>query len=175
VVAGHSGSCLAARRVALDSPGRVAGLLLEASPTTLHRDEKLTRFVETVVAELSDPIDRSVARSFVIDTSSVALAADFVDRLVDDLVKVPVRVWREMFASLLRYDDTPELSQLTHPVMLIWGDQDQLVPRSMQEELVRALPHAELTVYADVGHTPRWERPERFANDVATFCARTVR
>jgi pimeloyl-ACP methyl ester carboxylesterase len=34
VVAGHSGSCLAARRVAIDHPERVAGLVLEASPTT---------------------------------------------------------------------------------------------------------------------------------------------
>jgi non-heme chloroperoxidase len=38
VVAGHSGSCLAARRVAIDHPERVAGLALEASPTTLCGD-----------------------------------------------------------------------------------------------------------------------------------------
>ena len=36
VLAGHSGSCLVARRVAIDQPERVAGLVLEASPTTLH-------------------------------------------------------------------------------------------------------------------------------------------
>ena len=36
ILAGHSGSCLVARRVAIDSPDRVAGLVLEASPTTLH-------------------------------------------------------------------------------------------------------------------------------------------
>lgn len=35
VIAGHSGWCLVARRVAIDHPERVAGLVLEASPTTL--------------------------------------------------------------------------------------------------------------------------------------------
>ena len=56
VLAGHSGSCLVARRVALDHPGRVAGLILEASPTTLREDPGLTVFVESVVSGLEDPI-----------------------------------------------------------------------------------------------------------------------
>src|SRR5438477_2861736 len=45
VLAGHSGSCLVARRVALDCPDRVAGLMLEASPMTLRDDAQLLRFV----------------------------------------------------------------------------------------------------------------------------------
>src|SRR5690349_4647739 len=35
VLLGHSGSTLAMRRVAIDHPDRVAGLVLEASPSTL--------------------------------------------------------------------------------------------------------------------------------------------
>lgn len=38
VLVGHSGSCLVAGRVAIDHPDRVAGLVLEASPATLHGD-----------------------------------------------------------------------------------------------------------------------------------------
>ena len=49
VLAGHSGSCPMVRRVAIDQPERVAGLVLEASPTTLHGDARLEEFVETVV------------------------------------------------------------------------------------------------------------------------------
>ena len=52
VLAGHSGSCLVARRVALDHPERVAGLVLEASPTTLRGHAGLTEFVESVVSIL---------------------------------------------------------------------------------------------------------------------------
>src|SRR4029450_13082088 len=57
VLAGHSGSCLVVRRVAIDHPERVAGLVLEASPTTLRGDPGLTEFVESVVSGLEDPID----------------------------------------------------------------------------------------------------------------------
>jgi pimeloyl-ACP methyl ester carboxylesterase len=60
VIAGHSGSCLVARRVALDHPDRVGGLVLEASPTTLRGDAGLEAFVETVSVP-EDPIDREFA------------------------------------------------------------------------------------------------------------------
>lgn len=169
VLVGHSGSCMVARRVALDHPDRVAGLLLEASPTTLRGDDGLAGFVDTVVAGLSEPIDPAFARSFVMDTSTDALAPEFVECLVEDLLRVPVDAWKQMFASLLVYDDTTRLSQVTAPALLVWGDADQLVPRAMQDQLVDLLPRAELAVYASVGHTPRWEQPERFAKDLTTF------
>jgi non-heme chloroperoxidase len=174
VLAGHSGSCLVARRVALDAPDRVGGLLLEASPTTLRGDANLVQFVDVVVSELTGPVDRELARSFVADTSTDKLAPRFVELLVDDLVKVPVDAWKEMFASLLDSDDTAELPQVEAPVLLVWGDADSLVPRRMQDQLVRLLPKAELTVYEGVGHTPRWEQPERFARDVTAFAEQVL-
>lgn len=172
VLAGHSGSCLVARRVALDHPGRVAGLFLEASPSTLRGDENLAQFVETVVSELSEPIDSGFAHAFVKDTSSDDVAPDLVERLVEDLLKVPVVAWREMFGSLSGYDDTAELRALAAPVLLVWGDADQLVPRSMQDQLLHLLPRSELAVYGGVAHTPRWEQPGRVAADLSSFAAR---
>lgn len=92
VLVGHSGSCLVARRVALDHPHRIAGLVLEASPTSL-RNDKARQFVNSVVMGLADPIDPGFARSFVTDTSSDNVAAELVDILVEDILKVPARVW----------------------------------------------------------------------------------
>lgn len=169
VLVGHSGSCLVARRVALDAPDRVVGMFLEASPTTLREDHGLRGFVDTVVSTLTSPVDREFARSFVTETSSEKLAPDLVEGLVDDLVKVPVQAWNEMFASLLVYDDTTELTRVEVPVSLVWGEHDALVPRQMQDQLVDLLSEAELTVYAGVGHTPRWEQPRRFAQELADF------
>src|SRR5207302_5007878 len=70
VLAGHSGSCLVARRVALDRAERVAGLVLEASPTTLRGNAGLQEVGRSCVSGLEDPISADVARSFVISTSS---------------------------------------------------------------------------------------------------------
>jgi len=171
VLVGHSGSCLVARRVALDHPARVAGLVLEASPASLCTDEA-RQFVNSVVMDLADPIDPRFARSFVADTSSENVVSEVVDLSVEDVLKVPARVWHEMFAGLLDYDDTGELARIGAPTLLIWGDNDALVPREMQAALVDHIPHAELTVYPDVGHTPRWDNPHRFSAELAGFVAR---
>jgi non-heme chloroperoxidase len=174
VLGGHSGSCLVARRIAIDLPERVAGLVLEASPTTLHGDAGLEDFVESIVSDLEDPIDSGFARSFVVDTSSGEIGPEMLDQLVAEVLKVPSRVWREMFARLLEYDDTAELGRITAPTLLIWGDADGLVGRAMQEQLAARMSCGDLVVYPGVGHTPRWENPSRFASDVAAFVARAI-
>jgi non-heme chloroperoxidase len=172
ILAGHSGSCLVARRVALDHPERVAGLILEASPSTLRDDGRLVDFVDTVVKNLDDPVSPAFARSFIVDTSSEKVAPATVDLLVEELVRVPAHVWQETFAALLRYDDTDELALIEAPALLVWGDADTLVSREMQDKLARAIPGADLLVYSGVGHTPRWEDPVRFRDDVAAFADR---
>jgi pimeloyl-ACP methyl ester carboxylesterase len=169
VLVGHSGSCLTTRRVALDHPERVAGLVLEASPTTLKGNPALQGVVDSVVAPLQDPIDLDFARSWVLDTSAENLDATLADELVAEVLKVPARVWREMFASLMSYDDTPNIHCIMPPTLLIWGDADRLVDRGMQDGLLRSLPDARLIVYPGVGHTPRWEKPDRFSSDVVAF------
>lgn len=169
VLGGHSASCLIARRVAMDHPGRVEGLILEASPTSLRSDVAFRSFVNSVVANLEDPISRGLARSLVVDTSSERVAAELIDQFVDELLKVPARVWHAMFSDLLKYDDVAELTRLTAPTLLIWGDADRLVPRTMQELLVTRIPTAELRVYSGAGHTPRWDDPQRFGDDVSAF------
>jgi non-heme chloroperoxidase len=169
VLVGHSGSCLVARRVALQAPERVAGLVLEASPTTLRGNAGLQEFVTGVVADLTEPVDPGLARALVTDTSSDELPAELTDALVDDVLRFPVRAWKDLFASLAEYDDLADLPSLRAPSLLVWGDADRLVRRSMQDALLHALPRAELIVYRGAGHTPRWEAPERFADDVARF------
>ena len=116
----------------------------------------------------------TAARSFVTDTSTLDLAPEVVDELAEEVTRVPAVAWREMFSSLLEYDDIAELSDVRAPVALVWGDADPLVSRQMQDELVRRLPTAALDVYPGVGHTPRWEQPERYADGVMVFASRLL-
>jgi pimeloyl-ACP methyl ester carboxylesterase len=171
VLTGHSGSCLVARRIALDHPERVAGLILEASPTTLRGDARLQELVESVVSRLEDPISPDVARSFVVDTSSDDVTPEFLDELVEEVLKVPARVWKQMFGALLDYDDVEGLPRIDAPTLLVWGDIDSLISRDMQDQLARRIPVAELVVYGGAGHTPRWDDPSRFSRDVSAFVA----
>lgn len=60
------------------------------------------------------------------------------------------------------------------PTLLVWGDEDQVpvATRSAQEQLQQAIPNAQLLIYAGAGHSAHWERPERFASDLATLMPR---
>jgi non-heme chloroperoxidase len=175
VLVGHSGSCLVARRVALDHPERIAGLVLEASPSTLRGNPGLQEFVHSVVSDLEDPISAELVRSFVVGTSSDDLTPEWLDQLTEEVLKVPARVWKQTFDALLDYDDTFELTRIAVPTLLVWGELDALVPRDMQGRLVRRIPTVELLVYPGAGHTPRWDDPARFTRDVAAFAAGLLR
>ncbi len=172
ILVGHSGSCLVARKVALDHPQRVAGLILEASPGTLRDDVRAFAFLESVISTLTDPISPEFARSFVTDTSPNNVPTTLIDVLVEEILRVPARVWTQMFTDLVRYDDTNQLERIKAPTLLIWGDSDPLITRNTQDLLLQAISTANLLVYPAVGHTPRWEDPVRFSHDLTTFAHR---
>jgi pimeloyl-ACP methyl ester carboxylesterase len=175
VVAGHSGAGLVARRLALDAPGRVAGLVLLAAPTTLRGDPGLEGFVSSVVAGLTDPLDPAMVRSWVGDTAGPDLPPSFVDDMVEEVLKVPARVWQQTFGALLQYDDTDQLGRIAAPALLVWGTDDDLVDRGMQEFIASRIPDAELVAIPDIGHAPHCEDPARVAAEVAAFVERLGR
>jgi pimeloyl-ACP methyl ester carboxylesterase len=51
----------------------------------------------------------------------------------------------------------------------VWGDHDGLLPSEEQQRLAAAIPGARSQLYPDTGHSPHWERPERFAADLEAF------
>ncbi|MBV9118782.1 MAG: alpha/beta fold hydrolase, partial [Acetobacteraceae bacterium] len=55
--------------------------------------------------------------------------------------------------------------------LLVWGDDDKIVPRSAGEAYRRALPGARLEVVPECGHFIDMERPEALARLVADFAA----
>ena len=76
---------------------------------------------------------------------------------------------KQTFAGLLAYDDQTELPLIETPTLLVWGDADAMVSRAMQDQLAGSIPDADILVYPGVGHTPRWDDPARFSNDLMTF------
>lgn len=57
-------------------------------------------------------------------------------------------------------DQPVDLSRLTMPVLLLWGDSDKIVRLTVAEQLLAALPHARLEVVAEAGHLVLEEHPE---------------
>jgi non-heme chloroperoxidase len=164
---GHSFGSFVARRVAISHPGRVKRLVLIG--TGLSPVNAVTRDVQASLLDLADPISPEFAREFQSSTVVVPPPAPFFDRIVAESLKLPSRLWRDIFNGLLASDDEQTLAGIVAPTLLIWGDHDVLFPRDDQDRVVRSIKGARLIVYDETGHCPNWERPERVAADLSAF------
>jgi pimeloyl-ACP methyl ester carboxylesterase len=169
VLVASSSAVFAVEQVCLDHPERVRGLVLIGAPWSLAEHAPSFEFVQSVEA-LRDPVDPSFVRDFVVGTSSERVHAAFLDAMVEEAGKVPAHVWKQTLAGLLEARP-PAAGAIGVPALVIWGDQDGLIPREDQERLVAALPGARLAVHEGAGHVVHWERPERVADEIAAFVA----
>jgi pimeloyl-ACP methyl ester carboxylesterase len=72
-------------------------------------------------------------------------------------------------AGMLADDYQPRLSNIKMPTLILWGEQETIVPRAEQDSLVKAIPNAALKVYPEIGHAPHWERPQKVVNELEDF------
>lgn len=165
-------------RAGLAVPERVSGLILiDASGAQI--DEKVkpylaARLVRTSVGQLLLP---EITPKFLVRSS---LEENFAEpeRLTDELV---TRYW-----ELLRFPGnrqatiargaTPrepekwgEIGNLKMPVLLLWGEQDKVIPLSHAKAFEAAIAGAKLITYKDAGHLPMEETPDQVAQDIGVW------
>src|SRR5260370_1120122 len=58
------------------------------------------------------------------------------------------------------------------PALVVWGDDDKVVPQSAAKRYVEALPNAKLEIVKASGHCVDMEQPEALAKLVTTFIGR---
>jgi pimeloyl-ACP methyl ester carboxylesterase len=64
---------------------------------------------------------------------------------------------------------TGALERLDLPALVAWGRRDPVAVFAIAERLARTIPRARLESYADLGHYPQGEDPERVAASLALF------
>ena len=165
---GHCMGSLVAQRVALVVPGRVERLALVSSMTTARNFVGALEFQGAVEA-LSGEVPAEFAREFQAGTVYGGVPEEFLDAVVAESLKVPVRVWRATLQGMFDDEHVSRLGRIGAPARLFWGEQDALLTRAEQESLAAALANADLISYPETGHSPHWERPEVFARDLETF------
>ena len=171
VVVGHCMGSYIAQRFALDYPDRTLGLVLMGSCTTVRGNPVAIGLWDSVVSTLTDPIDPGFVREFQQSTLAQPVPQALLDTVVQESLKVPARVWKAALAALLDTDFSGELSKITAPTLIVWGDQDVFFLRPEQEALTAAIAGARLVVYPGAGHGFHWEEPARFAADLVAFTA----
>ncbi|NUP08580.1 MAG: alpha/beta hydrolase [Polyangiaceae bacterium] len=165
---GHSMGSFVAHRVATFHPDRVDKLVLVGSaPTSAYNEGVL--FFDTVVDTLVDPIDPAFVTDFQASTFYRPIPASFLDTSVSESLKVPAAIWQQALDGLIADDHSSQLSSITAPTLILWGDQDGFFSLADQQGLDSLIPDSTLVVYEGTGHGLHVEQPHRFVHDVATF------
>ncbi len=172
-IVGHCMGSHVAQRVALSAPERVEALVLVSSATTLCNEAVVGLAQE--VENLQDPVHEKFVREFQESTVHLPVPDEFMTSIVTESLKLPARVWRALMSGFLAAREPVELERIKTPALILWGDRDQLFPRSEQTSLLARIPDASLRVYAQTGHSPQWERPAEFAADLEEFITQTTR
>jgi non-heme chloroperoxidase len=108
-------------------------------------------------------------REFAASTLAQPVPQTFFETIVQENLRVPAFVWRATFEGLMADDSFGELHKIKAPTLLMWGDQDAVLPLSDQEALAAAIPGSRLVVYPGAGHAFYWEGPDRIASDLVAF------
>jgi pimeloyl-ACP methyl ester carboxylesterase len=169
-VVGNSLGGRIAVELALRSPGRVARLaLLDPSVPGLRWRYVMgfTRVFPTEIGAIPFPLrerwmEVMIRRLFahpsrLSNDGYSAAAAEFIR-----IYRHPAA--RMAFFSTLRHivTERPDtffasLRRIKQPALIIFGEQDRLVPARLGVRLAQHLPNAELVVLPDVGHVPQFE------------------
>ena len=172
-VVGASTGALFAQRLALSYPRRVSRLVLIGAQTPAN--EAISGLREEVQA-LDDPVPPEFVREFQESTIYHPVPQEFLDTAISESLKLPARVWRDYMeeaALSIDHDYAVELSEINVPTLILWGEQDALLPHAEQEQTAAAIPDATLKVYPDTGHAVHWERPEWILRHLDEFMKET--
>ena len=168
VVLGHSAGGLVAQKVAATAPDRVSALVLTGTGPSIADMMGYDEF-RTAIMSLQDPISADFVREFQTAMVQQPVPADFLNTAISESRKVPARVWTAYMQGMIDAPAVSGFGNASFPSLIIWGENDAVFNRQAQDKMMAALPNVKLTVYGATGHSPHWERPERYVTNLEAF------
>lgn len=168
VLVGASSGGYVAQQVAVDAPGRVAGLVLAGTPRDISGRAPFADQID----RLSDPVDPNWARAFVSRfTDLTVLPSWYADLLVEDALRLPAGIWRATLDGLSSSPPPTDVGTVSAPALVVSGERDSALGSEQTRSLVAAIPGARWIEYPSTGHLVLVEQPERLAADIMAFLA----
>jgi pimeloyl-ACP methyl ester carboxylesterase len=180
---GNSMGGFIAAEVAINHPSRVEKLVLvnAAGGPTLHerngahgnRVARAARLVAPLAVAAAARREELVRRPR-LRRALLWKVARYPDRLSPELCyEVASGAGKPGFldalAAVMDYDFCERLQEISCPALIVWGQNDEIVPVGDAIEYERLIPGARKVIFEDTGHVPMLERPARFNRVLEEF------
>jgi pimeloyl-ACP methyl ester carboxylesterase len=147
---GHSMGGHIAADLAADYPERVERLIL----------------VDAAVLPFEQ---RYVGHALALLREARQMALGFLPILFGDALRAGVPTILKAAGELFEADLRPKLERISAPTLVIWGENDALIPAEAGKRLSRYLRYDELVIVKRAGHNPMWDCPRAFNQVVVEF------
>ena len=133
-----------------------------------HHPEVVGRLV------LVAPAFKSIARSVLgytipLLTAGRHLTPQFFPILAYDSLRAGPITLLKATRDIIMLDISNEIPLITQPVLLIWGENDTLVPPELGPILRAELPHARFLLLKRAAHVAMFDQPQQFNTAVNAF------
>ena len=169
VLVGNSLGGAVALRIAIDHPGRIAKLVLMAPGGIESRETyfSMPGIQKMVAGFVGEGFDRAGLRRMLgllmFDPQQVT------DELVEERFNILVTQPKDVLARMKIPDLSPELTKIRCPVLGFWGIDDQFMPPSGYEKILRACPDSRFVMLSSCGHWAMVEHAAQFNRQVLDF------
>lgn len=76
---------------------------------------------------------------------------------------------KETFINTVSFNLEPYLPKITVPTLVLWGEEDLIVPRPLGFKMAKLIPGAQWVSVAKAGHSLPYQAPEKFVDEVEKF------
>jgi len=174
---GFSMGGMIAQVIAREEPQLVRKMIIAGTgPAGGEGIENVTRITYVDVAR--GVLTRQDAKQFLFFTrtpngrrAGKEFLARLEERMSDRDKAISVRSFRAQLKAIHRWgqQQPADLASIHHPVLVMNGESDRMVPTKNTVELARRLPNSELVIYPDAGHGGVFQFHEDFVTRTLEF------
>lgn len=163
IIIGHSFGGRVSIKFSVAHPEMIKALILTGAPGIKHKlgfHKRMIMYVSVVLGELFKYQPFSLAKNF-IRKALYFMIGEWDYYKAGDL--------RETFKKIIAEDLRRYLPNISVPTLLLWGENDRLIPLSDGKKMQKIIPRSSLIVIKNAGHKVPYEQPNIFFKRVKEF------
>lgn len=164
VLVGHSLGTMISQKIAADHPELVTSLTLIGAGYQVEKNDVIDWILDgdadtfQGLNRMSD--EEELPDAFVRDWAKTENPMEgLADAIYQHAKGLPTYVWRAIFAGTRGINISEDVKKITAPVQIIWGTEDVVFPRELQDGLLRCLVNAKSVRFQEFpgqDHNTHW-------------------